>query len=82
MGKLRLLVIGTSVFGILSLVAIGISHLALTDIFNAREPDLSQEWQTLQWAFLPIMTFHILAFATLFRTFRMTGQAHSSEGSR
>jgi hypothetical protein len=73
MKRLRLWVIGTLVFGILSLLAVGISSLALVDIYHAREPDLTQEWRMVQMAVLPILIFHVLAMATLFATFRVTG---------
>jgi hypothetical protein len=55
--------------GAISVIAILISHLALTDIAHG-EPDLTQEWKALQISFLAIIAFHASAIFTLVRILR------------
>jgi uncharacterized membrane protein len=55
--------------GILSLVAVVLSHLALTDIRHG-EQDLTLEWRALQAAFATIIVFQVSALATLRRVLR------------
>ena len=71
MKKLRKSIIFSIGLGVLSIVAIVISHLALTDIGHG-EGDLTLEWQALQVAFAVIILFHISAFITLFRVLKYT----------
>jgi hypothetical protein len=51
--------------GILSVIAILMCHLALTDIWHG-EGDLTLEWRVLQIGFLIIILFHVSAFVTLY----------------
>ena len=55
--------------GILSLFAVGLSHLALIDIWHG-EQDLTLEWRALQIAFGAIIVFQVSALATLRRMLR------------
>ncbi len=55
--------------GILSVIGLVMSHLALTDISHC-EPDLTFEWKALQISFLVIITFHVSAIYTLTRVLR------------
>ena len=55
--------------GILSLVAVLVSHLALTDIYH-RETDTSQEWRALQISAGVILAFQISALITIWRLLR------------
>ena len=57
------------VLGLLSIVAIGVSHLALTDIWHG-EADLRMEWNMLRAAALCILVFHVWALITLWRVLR------------
>ena len=52
--------------GVLSVLAVLISHLALTDIRHG-EPDLSLEWRVLQISFAVIIAFQVSALITLRR---------------
>jgi len=55
--------------GILSLCAVVLSLLALTDIWHG-EQDLTMEWRALQVAFGAIIVFQFAALATLRRVLR------------
>lgn len=55
--------------GALSLAAIGLAHLALTDIHHG-EGDLRAEWTAVQICALVILSFHAAALTTLARTLR------------
>lgn len=50
--------------GIASLVALGLSHLALTDIWHA-EGDLSLEWNVLRVSAVVLAAFIFSTFAAL-----------------
>lgn len=54
--------------GMLSVVAVGVSHLALTDIFHG-EGGL-REWRALQVSFAIIIVFQLSALTTLWRIMR------------
>jgi len=55
--------------GILSLLAVVVSHLALTDIYHG-ETDVLLEWRVVQLAFLIIVAFQVSALVTLWRVVR------------
>jgi hypothetical protein len=57
-------------FAVASLLAMIMSHLALTDIFHG-EGDLSLEWKTLQFGFLVILGFHLSALVTVAKLLRL-----------
>lgn len=57
--------------GILSLVAILFSHLALTDVWHG-ETEVALEWQMVRVGFLLILLFHVSSFVTLFQVLRTT----------
>lgn len=50
--------------GVVSVVAIGVSHLALTDIWHG-EGDLSIEWTVLRASAAVVVLFHVAALVTL-----------------
>jgi hypothetical protein len=50
--------------GSMSLVALGVSHLALTDIYHA-EGDLTLEWNVLRACFMVIFSFQVYALRIL-----------------
>jgi hypothetical protein len=54
--------------GVLSVVAVGISHLALTDIYH--DAGGLAEWRALQVSFAVIIAFQLSALITLWRTMR------------
>ncbi len=54
------------ILGIISLVAVLVSHLALTDIYHG-EDDLSLEWNVLRICFAVIVIFQVFAMATFMR---------------
>jgi hypothetical protein len=51
--------------GVLSVVAVGVSHLALTDISHGTGG--VAEWRALQFSFLVIIAFQVSALTTLWR---------------
>lgn len=55
--------------GIGSLIAVFISHLALTDIYHG-EGDLRLEWNVLRACFAAIVVFQVFALATFWRMIR------------
>ncbi len=54
--------------GLLSLLAVGISHLALTDISHGAGG--TAEWRALQVSFAVIVAFQVSALMTLWRIMR------------
>ncbi len=56
--------------GVVSVLAVVASYLALTDISHG-ESDLSLEWGVLRAAFLVIVLFQVSALVTLGRVFRV-----------
>ena len=69
MKQVRTSVVVSLILGILSVLAIGASHLALTDIWHG-ESDVSLEWNVLRLAALVILAFHLGALTTLWRVMR------------
>ena len=69
MGRLKRSVIVSLTLGVLSVLAIGVSHLALTDIWHG-ESDVSLEWNVLRLAASIIIVFHVSAFVTLWQVLR------------
>lgn len=55
--------------GILSVIALLVSHLALTDIWHG-EGDLRLEWSVLQAAAMVIVLFQVFALVTIGRFLR------------
>jgi uncharacterized protein YqhQ len=58
------------VLGGISILAVVVSYLALTDIGHG-ESDLSLEWGVLRAAFLVIVLFQVSALVTLGRVFQV-----------
>jgi hypothetical protein len=59
----------TMALGVLSLLALALSHLALTDIAHG-ESDLSTEWGVLRVSALVILMFIALTLVTLQRVLK------------
>ena len=57
------------ILGVVSLAAVAVSHLALTDIYHG-EQDVTLEWTALRVCFGVIVAFHIYTLATLRRFVR------------
>lgn len=55
--------------GIISLGAVLVSHLALTDIYHG-ESDLRLEWNALRVCFAVIVAFQVYALVTFWRIVR------------
>ena len=55
----------TRFLAFLSLIAIIFAHLALTDIYHNKEPDLTAEWIAVRVAFFIIVLFVISVLVTL-----------------
>ncbi|MFH2107752.1 MAG: hypothetical protein ABII93_03705 [Chrysiogenia bacterium] len=60
------------VLGIGSLIAVFISHLALTDIYHG-EGDLRLEWNILRFCLAVIVAVQVFTLATLWRVFGRKG---------
>lgn len=52
--------------GLLSVFAIVLAHLALTDISHG-EADVTLEWNVLRLSFVVIIAFHVVALRALMR---------------
>ena len=62
----------TIALGVLSLAALAVAHLALTDIRHG-EGNLVQEWQALRLAFAVLLAFNLSALAVISRLARLRG---------
>lgn len=60
--------------GVMSVLAIGVSPLALTDIWHG-ESDVSLEWNVLRFAAMVIIVFHVFTLATLWQVLRRSREA-------
>lgn len=69
MNRMKRNVVISLILGFMSVLAMGVSHLALTDIWHG-EVDVSQEWATLRLAAVVILAFHFSAFATMWHALR------------
>ena len=70
MNRVKRSVVMSLILCVMSILAIGVSHLALTDIWHG-EVDVSLEWNVLRLAALVIVVFHVSAFTTLWRVLRV-----------
>ncbi|NCP15674.1 hypothetical protein GW866_01335 [bacterium] len=70
MNKYKQTIVITLSLGILSLIAMAFSHLALTDIAHG-EADVSLEWTILRVTALTLLTFIGATFFTLFRVLKL-----------
>jgi L-asparagine transporter-like permease len=57
----------SAILGILTLLSILLSHLALTDIYNNTEPDLTLEWNTVRLGYLLTFIFVVIALITIMK---------------
>lgn len=57
------------ILGIFTLIAVFVSHLALTDIYH-HEGDLRLEWNILRVCFAAVVAFQVFILATLLRVIR------------
>ena len=55
------------ILGILTLLSILFSHLALTDIYHQTEPDLGLEWSIVRLGYLLTFIFIIIALVTILK---------------
>lgn len=55
----------TTIMGVLAFLSILLSHLALTDIRHAAEPDLTVEWWVLRVSAAVIIAFIAVVFRLL-----------------
>jgi hypothetical protein len=55
------------ILGILTLLSILFSHLALTDIYHNTEPDLSLEWNIVRTGYLLTFIFVVIALITILK---------------
>jgi hypothetical protein len=55
------------ILGILTLLSILFSHLALTDIYHNAESDLSMEWNIVRIGYLLTFIFVIIALITILK---------------
>lgn len=67
--RLRISALISFGLGLLSLVAVYMCHLALTDIYHG-EADTSLEWGAVQICFVVIIAFQVSALLTLWQVLR------------
>lgn len=53
------------ILGILTLLSILFSHLALTDIYHNTEPGLGLEWNIVRLGYLLTFAFAVIALVTI-----------------
>jgi len=68
MKQLKIYATISVVLGVLSVIGIVLSHLALTDISHG-ESNTDMEWKIVQVGFGIIILFHVFVFMTLYRLF-------------
>ena len=61
--KVSILYITTIVLGIVSALFLFLDYLALSDIWQGKETDLTLEWTIVSISFIPLILFHILFFS-------------------
>ncbi len=61
-------------FGVLALLAVAVSHLALMDIYHA-DGDVSLEWNVLRVCFSVFVLSQVIALITLTKVLRSCKQA-------
>jgi Na+/H+ antiporter NhaA len=64
--KIKQQAIAAFILGIISLIAVLVSQMALADIYHG-EDDLSLEWNALRICFAMIVWFQVFAMATFLR---------------
>ncbi len=74
MNRVKRSVVISLILGAMPVLAIVVSHLALTDIWHG-EVDVSLEWNVLRLAALVIIVFHMSAFATMWQVLRVGKEA-------
>ena len=73
MSGLRLSAMVSLGLGILSVLAVYVCHLALTDIYHL-ETDVTAEWRAVQIGFVVIIAFQVSALWTLWRVLQASRQ--------
>jgi len=73
MNKVKQTIVITLSLGILSLIALAFSHLALTDIVHG-EADVSLEWTILRVTVLVLLAFIGSSLFTLIRILKLKSQ--------
>jgi uncharacterized membrane protein len=69
------------IMGIFTLIAVFVSHLALTDIYH-NEGDLRLEWNILRVCFAAVVAFQVFILATLLRVLRSGAGTKNHEVAR
>ena len=64
MKKLRISITITSLLGVVAFALFVLERMALQDIWQAIEPDLTLEWSIVRLTFLPTVLFFISALVT------------------
>jgi uncharacterized membrane protein YhaH (DUF805 family) len=67
MQRLKIVSVITGIIGIVIVIGIVFTHLALTDIGHGTEPDLSAEWAIVRSFFGVLIVFLIVVFMLLSR---------------
>ena len=74
---IRINIIVCWIIGMLALIGIFLSFLALADIWHGEE-DLSLEWSILRFAFAMMIIFIVASFFTLVRVWNFLKQTHGT----
>jgi uncharacterized protein YhhL (DUF1145 family) len=70
MNTLKISALISIVLGILSVLAMGLALLALTDVVHVHEPSLFTKWNVLRICIAVFGVFHLSALATFVALFR------------
>jgi hypothetical protein len=60
----------TGLLGVLVVLSLLASHLALTDIWHGTEPNLDSEWNVVRASFLMILLFLIFVYGLIYNIFK------------
>ena len=67
MNKLNKMVRISLILGVITLIGLLLSILALIDIYHNSEPDLSMEWNTVRVCFIVTVVFISMSVTTIIR---------------
>lgn len=67
MKTLKILSVVSFILGIITLISLLFSHLALTDIYHNIEPNLNTEWNAVRLSYLLTLIFVVISLITIWR---------------
>ena len=67
MNTLKILTVTSVVLGVIALLSLLFSHLALTDIYHNIEPNLNTEWNIVRASYFITLVFIVMSLTTIWR---------------